>query len=186
MKKHLRSIGALALVAALAMFPALASAQTVTAQPQFVAPRTVLDLGNGPVEMRVLTGNAGIFTAQGSGVGSGTTTAVTLTATPAIAPCVGCILSGVGVTSGTLITAYNGTTGITTNTSQTIGASTALSWGAACPVSTQTAPTSVTAAMALVQAGIGGDIPFYTQARVCAYGATGPGAQFLTFAIGAH
>lgn len=189
--KHLSTLRLLAFAFVALALLSPATAQVVTQQPQFVAPRTVLDLGNGPTEIRVLTGSMGLFTSQGSGVGSGTTTAVTLTATPAVPPCVGCILSGVGVTSGTKVTAYNGTTGITTDTSQTIGASTALAWGAACPVSTMAAPVQPAASflMAMLQPGQpapGADTPLYTQARICAYGANGPGAQLLSFPIGAH
>lgn len=174
----------------LALLTTPAFAQTVTQQPQFVAPRAVLDLGNGPVELRLLTGSAGIFTAQGSGVGStsGSSTTLTLTATPSTAPCVGCQISGAGITSGTTVAAFNGTTTVTLSAAMTVASSTALAWGAACPVSTMAAPVQppASATMALVQASVGADIPFYTQARVCAYGATGPGAQFVSFAIGAH
>lgn len=177
------------IAALLALLPGVAFAQTVTQQPQFVAPRAVLDLGNGPLEIMPLTGNAGIFTSQGSGVGSGTTTSITLTATPAIPPCVGCGISGGTLVASSIVTAYNGTTGITTNTSQTVAASTPLAWGAACPVSTQTAPVQPSAAMALLQAGVSdvlAGVPFYTIARLCAYGASGPGMQFVTFPQGAH
>lgn len=177
------------IAALLALVPGIALAQSaVTQQPLFVAPRTVLDMGNGPLEVQLITGSAGFFTSQGSGVGSGTTTAITLTATPPVPPCVGCAISGAGITGTTLVTAYNGTTGITVNTSQTIGASTPLSWGAACPVSTQTTPVQppTTSLMAMLQAGVGGAVPFGTGARLCSFGAYGPGAQFVTFTIGAH
>lgn len=171
----------LAVLAAIAV-PGVASAQVVTQQPVFISPNpgVITDFGNGPMEMRIAMGNAMIGTSQGSGVGSGTTTAVTLTATPAVPPCVGCLLSGTGVTSGTTITAYNGTTGITTNTSQTIAASTALSWGAACPAAGVGFP-----AMPL-QAGVTPDLPLYTQARICGYAQNAAGAQVLVFPIGAH
>lgn len=188
---NLLRVAAVAAAALFAMLPPEGvQAQTVTQQPQFVAPRTVLDLGNGPQELKILTGSAGIFTSQGSGVGStsGSSTALTLTATPVTAPCVGCILSGTGITSGTTVSAFNGTTTITMSSAMTVSASTAIAWGAACPVSTQSAPAVPAASflMALVAAGVGGDFPFNTQARMCAYGATGPGAQLLSFTIGAH
>ena len=171
-----------AALAALALLaPVSALAQTVVQVPTVIISNTVVDLGNGPTEIRTLQGNLGLFTSQGSGVGSGTTTSITLTASAAAnPPCVGCIISGTGVTSGTIVTAFNGTTGITTNTSQTIAASTALAWGQACPAAPPTAP------MALVQAAVGSDFPMYTQARVCAYGNRGPGAMLAQFAIGAH
>lgn len=174
-----------------AMLPQGVLAQVAAVQmPQFVAPRAVLDLGNGPLEIKALTGNGAVFTAQGSGLGSGTTTAITLTGTPAAnPPCVGCLISGAGITGVTTITAYNGTTGITVNTSQTIAASTPLQWGAACPVSTMANPVQPPAAslMAFVQPGQPfGDYPFQTEARICGYGGTGPGMQVLTFPIGAH
>lgn len=178
-----------ALLGMLALFASPAFAQVVSQQPLFVAPRTVLDLGNGPLEIKALTGSGGIFTSQGSGVGSGTTTSITLTATPAVPPCIGCAISGGTLVASSIVTAYNGTTGITTNTSQTVAASTPLSWGAACPVSTQTTPVQPPASslMAFLQVGQPpGDIPLYTLSRICAYGATGPGMQFVTFAIGAH
>lgn len=183
-------LGALALLAFLLPSEG-ALAQAVVQMPQFVAPRTVLDLGNGPLEVMPLVGNAGIFTSQGSGLGSGTTTTVTLTATPTIPPCIGCAISGGTLVASSIVTAFNGTTTITTNTSQTIGASTPLAWGAACPVSTQAAPVQppTSASMAFLQAGVNdvlAGVPFYTLARLCAYGATGPGMQFVSFPQGAH
>jgi hypothetical protein len=174
------------LLSTLALFaialPEASFAQVVTQIPVFISPNAgvTTDLGNGPMELKAVLGNAMIGTSQGSGVGSGTTTSITLTATPAVPPCIGCLISGVGVTSGTTVTAYNGTTGITTNTSQTIAASTALSWGAACP-----ATYTGFAAMPL-QAGVTPDLPMYTQARVCAYAQNAAGAQVMPFPIGAH
>lgn len=180
MKKFLSVLAVLA-----ALLPSEgALAQVVTQLPVSINPNSVADFGNGPLEFKVLLGNAWMFTSQGSGVGSGTTTAVTLTATPTTPPCVGCLLSGLGVASGTTITAYNGTTGITTNTSQTIAASTALSWGAACPAFAAglTVPN-----VPLQPGGFGvSDLPMYTQARICGYAANGPGATVLPFPIGAH
>lgn len=168
-------------LAVLVMAPLAAYAQTVTAQPSFVAPRAVLDVGNGPTEFRMLTGSMAIFTSQGSGVGStsGSSTSLTLTAVPATAPLVGGIISGTGITSGTTVTAYSATS-ITLSAAMTVATSTTVSWGAACPAAPPTAP------VALVQAAVGADLPFYTQARVCTYGVTGPGGQFLNFPIGAH
>jgi hypothetical protein len=169
-----------ALLVALMPFSA-ALAQTVVQVPSNINAGVVADLGNGPTEVRMLQGNMGLFTSQGSGIGSGSTTTITLTASAAAnPPCVGCLISGTGVTSGTTVTAFNGTTTITTNTSQTIAASTALSWGKACPSAPPSAP------LALVQAAVGSDLPMYTQARVCAYGGNGPGGLYTQYAIGAH
>lgn len=170
-------------VAATLLHAASAYAQTVTQQPQFVAPGAVLDAGNGPLEFKILTGSAAMFTSQASGVGStsGSSTSLTLTATAAAnPPCVGCVISGTGITAGTTVASFNGTTGIGMSAAMTVAASTAVSWGKACPTPPPTNPA------AFVQAGVGGDMPFYTYARICMYGATGPGAQFLSFPIGAH
>lgn len=171
----------LAFAVALLALAVPAFAQTVTQQPQFVAPRAILDTGNGPIEFRMLTGNGAVFTSQGSGIGStsGSSTALVLTSTPTTVPCVGCVISGTPITVPATVTAYSGTS-ITLSTTLNIGAGTVLSWGAACPAAPPTAP------VALVQAAVGADIPFYTTARVCMYGATGPGLQFLSFPIGAH
>lgn len=173
---------ALVLAFAVAALPYAANAQTVTRQPQFVPPGTVLDIGNGPTEFRMISGSMSLFTSQGSGVGStsGSATLLTLTATPLTVPCVGCIISGTGITSGTTVSSFNGGLQIGMSAAMTVAAATAVAWGSACP---SVAPT---AAVALVQAGVGADLPFFTQARVCAWGGTGPGGQFTTFTIGAH
>lgn len=178
--KNLRSMIGAALIAALS-FVVPAFAQTVVQQPSFVAPSASYDAGNGPTEFRMLTGSMAVATSQGTGTGgtSGSATALVLNATPSTAPCVGCIISGTGITSGTTVTAYSGTS-VTLSAVMTVATPTTLSWGAACPGSPPTAP------VALVQAGVGADLPFYTQARVCTYGVRGPGGQFLQFAIGAH
>lgn len=189
--KFSHSIRAVLFAALAFMFAAApGAAQTVTVQPNFVAPRTVLDMGNGPMEIMPITGNAAFFTSSGSGVGStsGSSTALTLTAVPATAPCVGCQISGTGITSGTTVSAYAATS-ITLSAAMTVASSTALAWGAACPVSTQSAPVQPSASylMMLLQAAVQPfGVPLYTQARVCAYGGNGPGMQFVNFAIGAH
>lgn len=172
---------ALAMLAVLAVAPA--EAQVVTALPTAVNNGIVLDMGNGPMELRVVQGNAMIATSSGSGVGStsGSATLLTLTAIPpvATAPCVGCIISGTGITSGTTVSAVNGSL-LTLSAAMTVAASTAVAWGAACPTTLASFPVMP------VQASVGGDIPLYTQARVCAYAASSPGATFLPFPIGAH
>lgn len=161
-----------------------AFAQVVTQLPVYINNNVgqVYDFGNGPLEIRMLVGSAQIFTSQGSGIGStsGSSTTLTLTATPTTAPCVGCIISGTGITSGTTVAAFNGTTTITLSAAMTVAASTPLAWGAACPA-------SVGASVVIQQqAGVGGDLPLYTQARICAGAQYGVGASVLPFAIGAH
>src|ERR1700731_4215180 len=142
-------------------------AQTAITLP--IAANAVADLGNGPVKVRIVAGNASILTSQGSGVGStsGSSTALTLTATPATPPTIGGLISGAGITSGTTVTAYNGTTGITLSAAMTVSGGTALAWSAACPSSVGSAPTI----QASVQAGY---YVMYTQARVCAVSPGGP------------
>lgn len=175
-------LGLLALFAI--ALPEAALAQVVTAQPVFISPNpgVITDLGNGPMEMRIGVGSAMIGTSQGSGVGStsGSSTTLTLTAAPATAPCVGCLISGTGITSGTTVAAFNGTTTVTLSAAMTIAASTALSWGAACPATMFGAPVMP------LQAGVTPDLPMYTQARICGYAQNSAGAQVLVFPIGAH
>jgi len=156
----------LLIAVALALAPLPALAQTAITLP--IAANAVADLGNGPTKVRMIAGNASIFTSQGSGVGStsGASTALTLTATPATAPIVGGLISGAGITSGTTVTAYNGTTGITLSAAMTVVGGTAVSWGAACP---STPPSNVI--QASPQAGY---YVMYTQARVCAVSPGGP------------
>jgi hypothetical protein len=171
-----------ALLTALAvLFANPAAAQVVTQLPVAVTSAAVKDFGNGPTELKVLQGNALLFTSQGSGVGStsGSSTSLTLTAVPATAPCVGCNISGTGLTTQT-IAAYNGVTSITLSAVATVAASTALSWGAACPASVGAIPAGP------IQAGSGGDYPLYTTARICGASPNGPGASVLPFPIGAH
>jgi hypothetical protein len=180
----------LLLAALLAMvLPEAAPAQVVTALPVYVdgtSSTGVLppyDFGNGPLEFKVLQGNGVLFTSSGSGTGStsGSSTTLTLTATPTTPPCVGCIISGTGITSGTTVAAYSGTT-ITLSAAMTVAGGTTVSWGAACPTS------GAGVKGVFVQAGLGsqGDLPFYTQARICGYTGNSPGMAVLPFAIGAH
>ena len=116
----------------------------------------------------MIAGNASIFTAQGSGTGStsGSSTALTLTTTPATPPIVGALISGSGITSGTTVAAYNGTTGITLSAAMTVAGGTTVSWGAAC---SSTIPSAYI--QASPQAGF---YIMYTQARVCAVSPGGP------------
>ena len=171
-----------ALAALVLLTPLPALAQTVVQVPSAVTAHNVFDLGNGPTELRVLQGNMGVFTAQSTGTSGNATsssTALTTTATPATPPCVGCIISGTGITSGTTVSATSGTS-ITLSAAASVATATTLSWGAACPGAPPSAP------LALIQAAVGSDLPMYTQARVCAYGGNGPGALYAQFAIGAH
>lgn len=170
-----------------ALFASLlsASAQVVTQLPVYLDNSGVVyDFGNGPLEIRTMNGNAGIFTSSGTGVGStsGSSTTLTLTATAAAnPPCVGCVISGTGITSGTTVAAFNGTTTVTLSAAMTVAASTALAWGVACPTS------GAGQKQMLIQPGQpAGDIPLYTQARVCGVSQYNAGATILPFAIGAH
>lgn len=151
---------------AIALTPLSALAQSAVTLP--IAANAVADIGNGPIKVRMIAGNASIFTSQGSGVGStsGSSTALTLTGTPATAPIVGGLISGAGITSGTTIAAYNGTTGITLSAAMTVAGGTAVAWGAACPL---TPPSNVIQASAMADYFI-----MYTQARVCAVSPGGP------------
>jgi len=146
-----------------------AHAQTAVTLP--IAAAAVADIGNGPIKVRVTQGNASIFTSQGTGVGStsGSSTTLTLTSTPATPPIVGGLISGTGITSGTTVAAYNGTTGITLSAAMTVPASTTVSWGAACPSSAAGIPAQY------IQASVMADYYLlYTQARVCAISPGGP------------
>ncbi len=175
-------LASLAVLAAL--LPVAASAQVVTRLPVYIDNSTATyDFGNGPLEFQVVLGSAGLFTSSGSGLGStsGSSTSLTLTATPpaGTTPCVGCIISGTGITSGTTVTAYNGTTGVTLSAAMTVAASTPLAWGSACP------GTVGASRLMLVPAGVTA-YPFYTQARICGASQFAAGAAVLPFAIGAH
>lgn len=146
-----------------------ALAQSAVTLP--IAANAVADLSNGPIKVRMIAGNASIFTSQGSGVGStsGSSTTLTLTTTPVTPPVVGGLISGGGITSGTTVTAYNGTTGITLSVAMTVAGGTAVSWGAACPSSAAGIPA------AYIQASVMADYwIMYTQARVCAVSPGGP------------
>lgn len=146
-----------------------AHAQTSITLP--ISAAAVADIGNGPIKVRVIQGNASIFTAQGSGTGStsGSSTTLTLTSTPATAPIVGGLISGGGITPGTTVAAYNGITTITLSAAMTVPSGTALSWGAACPSSAAGIPSQY------IQASVMADYYLlYTQARVCAVSPGGP------------
>lgn len=161
-----------------------ALAQTVTAQPQFANPGAVLDLGPGPMEIRAMSGNGQLFTGLGSGAGGNNSvsgTGITLTGTPDIPPRVGSVIQGAGITGGTTVAAYNGTTGVTLSAAMSVANGTALTWGAACSSMPSTTPK-----LHIQPGQTGGDIPLYTVAEVCLSATNSPGLQFLQFAIGAH
>lgn len=163
MRKFLAALLALWCTAGFAL------AQTAITLP--IPAAAVADIGNGPIKVRVTQGNASIFTSQGSGVGStpGSSVTLTLTATPTTPPIVGAVISGSGITSGTTVAAYNGTTSITLSAAMNVQAGTALSWGAACPASAAGIPTQY------IQASVMEDYYLlYTQARICAVSPGGP------------
>lgn len=196
MRKLSNLFAALAVLAVLAsvFMPNAVKAQTVVAQPNFAAPRTVVDLGNGPTEIIPIAGNGILFTQFGTAVGTApTSTALTLTTSQAAnPPCIGCFVTcpspvNCTIPASTTVAAFNGTTGITLSASATITAA-SVNFGQLCPVSTQANPAQPAAfGMTPVQAGVNSaGIPMYTQGRVCAYGGAGPGLQFANFPIGAH
>jgi len=92
------------------------------------------------------------------------------------------VISGTGITSGTTVAAFNGTTVITLSAAMTVAASTPLAWGMACPAS------STGFRVMLLQPGqpTAPDIPLYTQARICGGAQFTAGATIIPFAIGAH
>lgn len=170
---------------------ALAQTATVTKQPQFVANQSWVDLGNGPTEVLLLEGNGNVYTALGSGTGGNggaSGTAIALTAAPAVPPCVGCVISGPGITPGTTVALFTAPTAITLSAAMAVPNGSALAWGAACPTSGQPSATAGLSAPIAMRAAAGaGDtaLPLFTTARVCAYGALQTGATVLNFAIGA-
>jgi hypothetical protein len=173
---------------ALAAMQGAAFAQVVTKLPIVLQNNIgqVADLGNGPLEIRVIQGSAQLFTSQGSGVGTAAaSTALTLTATPATPPIVGGFITcnaptNCTIPANTTVTAFNGTTGVTLSAASTITA-VQVNWGAACPA----LPTGLFPIIN-AQANVGADLPLFTQARICGASQYAAGAEILTFAIGAH
>jgi len=186
-------------LAALIALSGVAHAQTVVNQPVFVPSRQWVDIGNGPTDIQPVEGNGELYSSLGTGVGStsGSSTTLTLTGTPpaGTAPCVGCIISGTGITSGTTVAAFNGTTTITLSAAMTVASMTPLSWGSACPAATAAnvpgaSPNTANALSSPLnlrsQGAASGTYPMYTQARICAYGLFQNGFTFVFFPIGAH
>jgi hypothetical protein len=201
--KYLRIIAGLAFAVWATAFLSAANAQTVTQLPVYVDGPAAKDFGNGPIELKIVQGNAIFTTSQGFGVISSVSgTLITLTATPTNIPCVNngiatstalnCAIGGGGITAGSLVGSYNASTGTGTGTGPSIGIPTGVNnltvavsqvigWGAACPA---TLPAGVS--MPLQTGQPAGDYPMYTYSRVCAYAPNGPGAMVMPFAIGAH
>ena len=127
------------------------------------------DLGNGLIKVRMIAGNASIFTSQGSGVGRhiGLVYDFDVDGNASDgAAFVGGLISGAGITSGTTVAAYDGVTSVTLSAAMTVAGGTTVSWGAACP---STPPSNVIQASPMA-----GYYVMYTQARVCAVSPGGP------------
>lgn len=180
----LRAAVVAAVVALAAFFPGKADAQSVLSLPVYLNNNVgqVYDFGNGPLEFKVVQGSAQLWTMSGSGTIQtlSASTSITLNASAAAAPpCVGCAISGPGLTTQ-LVTAFNGTTGITISAVATSASGNTLSWGVACPASVGANATLQVGATA------GNDLPFFTTARLCGASQFSAGGVVLPFTIGAH
>ena len=182
---------------------AAANAQTANRQPLFAATNAWVDAGNGPTEIMPIEGAATVYTSGVNATGvtatSAASTSMTLSATPAIPPCVGCAVTCAltntavcTIPAGTTVTAYNGSTGVTTSAATTTTAA-SLSWGVACPTSGfPTAPSAagnVLSPPLNLRAGVEpftAGIPVYSASRICVYGSQQAGLTFVNFPIGAH
>lgn len=195
--------GAFAFIAA--FVPSAADAQSGAKQPAFIQNQQWADLGNGPFDVLPVEGNGAAYTSGGGAGVTGTSaasTALTLSGTPAVPPCVGCVITCdptntavCTIPAATTVTAYNGTTGVTTSVATTTTAA-KLTYGAACPaataanvpgVSPNTVPSLSPPLMLRASANTGflPAFPFYSVARVCLYGLQN-GLTALYFPIGAH
>lgn len=184
-KLYVALLAGLALLALLVPYNG-AKAQAVVAMPAYIdGGGAVTDFGNGPLRFQALTGQAALFTSSFGQVGtSAASTTLTLAATAAAnPPCVGCAISCVNgplaaacsVPAGTTVTAFNGTTGITTSVATTVTAA-QVNWGMACPT------TAAGVKPALIGSGM--NVPFWTTARICGASAAGQaGASVLTSAV---
>ncbi len=174
------------LVALLALLPGIAFSQTAIKQPYVLTNNAWTDLGNGTAEVLPVEGNGALYTRGSTGVGStsGSSTALTLTATPTFPPCVGCVISGAGITAGTTVTATS-TTSVTLSAAMTVASSTALAWGVACPTSGAPPANAATSAPINMRASASPTrFPVYSSARLCGYGGAQGGATLLVFPIG--
>lgn len=187
-----------------AMLPDCALAQSGAKQPAFVQNQQWADLGNGPFDILPTEGNGTVYTSGGGAGVTGTSaasTALTLSGTPAVAPCVGCVITCdptntavCTIPAATTVTAYNGTTGVTTSVATTTTAA-KLTYGAACPAATApnvpgVSPGTVPSLSPplMLRAGASADVnafPLYSVARICLYGLQN-GLTALYFPIGAH
>lgn len=176
------------IVALLALLPGIAFAQSAAKQPNFVANNAWVDVGNGPVDVLSVQGNGNVYTRGSSAVAStsGSSTTLTLTATPTYAPCVGCVISGTGITAGTTVAAFNGTTTVTLSAAMTVAASTTVYYGVACPTSGAPPVNASMSPPVAMTSGMSRAIPLYTYARVCAYGAGQAGYSLVTLPIGSY
>lgn len=171
------------------VLPEAAPAQTFVQRPLFVQSQQWYDLGSGPLEVAIAEGNAFVMSAVASATGStsGSSTTLTLTAVPQVAPLVGAPISGTGITAGTTVAAYTaGTAVITLSAAMTVAAGTAITYGTACPATGN--PGVGQGGGMNIRAGTQGGLsnyPLYTTAKICAYGSYQGGAQLLTFPIGA-
>ena len=177
---------------------AAANAQTVTRQPFFAATNSWTDLGNGPLEVMPIEGSAIAYTSSSTstataGAAARANLTVALNLSPA--PCVGCIVSGTGVTSGTTVVSYTPGTGVIVLSANLTATATGnvYSFGVACPTSgLPTAPSATGNSLSVplnLRAGVEpftAGIPLYSQARLCLYGGQQAGGTVVTFAIGAH
>lgn len=182
-----RAVAVAAMIAAASLLSSgKADAQAVIAQPTYVdGGGAVTDFGNGPLRFQAITGQAMLFTSSFGQIGtSAGTTALTLAATAAAnPPCVGCAISCVNgplapacsIPAGTTVTAFNGTTGITTSVATTVTAA-QVNWGMACPT------TAAGVKPALLGSGM--NLPFWTTARICGASAAGQaGASIAVSAV---
>lgn len=199
---YIRSLVTSLVIAAAAFIAAPAEAQTAAKQPAFVQSQQWADLGNGPFDVIPVEGTGILFTSGGGAGVTGTsagTTALTLSGTPAVAPCVGCVITcaptntaACTIPAATTVTAFNGTTGVTTSASTTVTAA-SLVWGAACPASTAAnvpgaspvGNTALSPPLQLRASGGTGGYPIYSTARLCLYGQQA-GLTMIYFPIGAH
>lgn len=174
-------------VALLLALPGAAFAQSAAKQPSVATSGAWVDLGNGPTEVLPIEGNGNLYTRGSTGVGStsGSSTALTLTAVPTYAPCVGCAITGTGITGGTTVSAFNGVTSVTLSAAMTVASSTALAWGVACPTSGVPPSNAATSSPINMRSSASPTrFPIYSYARVCAYGGAQTGAVMLNFPIG--
>jgi len=208
-KSWARRLALNTLIAA-ALLPVGAYAQTSDKSPRFIQNQQWVDLGNGPAEILPIEGNGTVYSSGSGGVAtSAGTTAMTLSVAPALAanfPLVGAVItcaasntvSPCTIPAATTITAFNGTTGITTSANTTTTSANVV-WGAACPAATG---VNVPGVNPDTLSGLLGPLsspwpqrynpssnagaPFYTTARLCAYGGFQNGFTFAQFPIGAH